>query len=55
MHKSIYGEKCSFINTWHRTKVSSLCRLYGSVDLMAIDQMGDEQVTNWIYNEHNKH
>jgi len=24
----------------HRTKVSSFCRLYGSVDLMAIDQMG---------------
>ena len=28
-----------FINTWHHTKVSSLCRLYGSVDLIAIDQM----------------
>ena len=39
MHEGKYGEKGYFINNWHRTKVSSLCRLYGSVDLMAIDQM----------------
>ena len=37
MHESMYGENGSFINTWHHTKVSSFCRLYGSVDLMAID------------------
>ncbi|WZZ63213.1 hypothetical protein YC2023_063320 [Brassica napus] len=30
MHESMYGENGSFINTWHHTKVSSLCRLYGS-------------------------
>ena len=40
MHEGMYGENGYFINNWLRTKVSSFCRLYGSVDLMAIDQMG---------------
>ena len=32
-------ETLTGFNLSHHTKVSSLCRLYGSVDLMAIDQM----------------
>ena len=39
MHEGMYGENGYFINTWDHTKVSSFCRLYESVDLMAIDQM----------------